>query len=588
MRFSIRKITALALAVLMAAGLAACGSAGHRASRPGAEYMQKDGNGKDAAEFRAKEEQINAAEEQPEAAESGKAEDKGAGEPDEISPLHLTQVNTILYRLIPDTYNYRYYVNDSYVELAEDTGKRYPELAAALDAFNGQQKQSLNESIEWLESESEMFFSERSDPGFDEYLYSNDSCCVLRADSNVLSMLLYGETYSGGAHPISGYGGVTFHTGTGKKLELEDVVTDPDAFARLVDERLRVEYAEEYEYFYSDPVEVIKEGSMDWTLGYEEITVYFSAYTLGPYAMGEQCITVNFSEAPELFCGAFTEAADSYIVPLRDGSPLERDLFGSGEKESIRLQYVPVDEYAGNWLVCRGSSSCDLNTYGYDQESYLVRSDGKYYVYVFVTVDNDYRLLYTVDLSSMTSVEPEPPLLEPAGIGYVRTDYDDGGTYVSKYALLTDPAEFRLTSRIDMLSTMSAEKRYHTGPAGCPAEDEDALTVHSDRLLKTRQTVEADLVDRNGDVIGSTEIPPGTCLSFVRTDGKTYMDMQEADPAHIYAEETEWYCYYYAEEMTEPDWSGPVYRIRVDKNDWPHTVNGFPEDDVFAGIGYAG
>ena len=44
----------------------------------------------------------------------------------------------------------------------------------------------------------------------------------------------------------------------------------------------------------------------------------------------------------------------------------------------------------------------------------------------------------------------------------------------------------------------------------------------------------------------------------------------------------------YTEEPVEPDDTKPLYRLYPDSSEWPYTVNGIDENELFYGVAYAG
>jgi len=496
-----------------------------------------------------------------------------------------------------ETYYIRYRLTCDLVELSEEAEDRYPQLENALEKYNEAAEDASEEMIKTLEESADSFFEAMPEAkdGDGGYLTDSRTPYVLRADSRVLSVLYYYDSFLGGAHPNRAYEGMNVDTATGKCLKLGDVVTDVDAFAAAVDEKLKEKYPEEYPYYFTDPVQAVKDsagqdGIMAFTMGYEGMNVYFSPYNLGAYAMGEQILTIYYDEAPELFVPEYTQASEDYIVPFFDMVPTEADADGDGKREEIRVEEIVTDEYDGrDFAVHRGDAKCRLNTYGYYQKSYFVKSGGRYYVYVIVTSDNDYTLLYTVDLQTLSQPEREGMSADLVALDYDWEDYGTTTVFESETELLTDPANFRLSSHIDFLSTMNGVRRYHTGENGCPAPEGDELYyVSNNRALRVLQPITVDTVAKDGTVTGSATLKPDTYLFFIRTDNETFMDMQEVPASEVTGEETEWYSNYQTEDPEDPDWSKPVYRIREDRSVWPGTIDGIEEDKAFAGTMYAG
>lgn len=495
----------------------------------------------------------------------------------------------------PDSYYPAASVTVPELELSEESAGLQPELSDALKKWAEELKNTSAQAMERLtqtyQEMEEASTAEEEDFG----LCDETEVSVLRADSRVLSVRTYTYANYGGPHPDHYYRGANFDTETGIKLKLTDVVTDMEAFTGAVERKVREEYPDLTEYFFSTPEEALasadtENSNVAWNLEYEGIRLIFNPYCLGPYAMGEQIVTVLFSEMPEVFDGYYTKAPESWFMPLTDGIPTEADVSGNGKREEISVSYEPAagEGDARNYTVSSGSRSVRLETWAYQADSYLLKSDGRYYVYLFATSDSDWVSLYTVDLGTMLPAENGPI---SAFVPLRRSDWKetDGGFIWSRAVIaMTDPAHFLLESRMDFLGTQDARRYYHAGENGAPVPETPYYFYENTTVLKVKQPLAADIVNEEGEVTGHTELSPGTCLFFVRTDDATYGDFQEVDAALVNAEETEWYSRYDTDGNNRVDWTAPVYRIRENKNNWPFTIDGTDEAEMLGGVNYAG
>jgi len=481
------------------------------------------------------------------------------------------------------------------LELSGESAKEYPELDAALKSYVKDLQNTADAKLKRL-SETYAEMAEARPEEKDQLgLCDETKPSVMRADSRILSIRNYTYAYYGGPHPDHSYSSANFDAETGKLLRLEDAITDMDAFTALVDKKVREAYPDLTDYFFSTPAEAIaalgtENSNMAWNLEYEGIRLIFNPYCLGPYAMGEQTVTVTFAEAKELLNPVYTETPDSWFAPLDPMLPTLVDTVGNGKPEAVAVteEAAGDDGYAFNCTVTSGNRSCRLETWSYRQESYLLKANGQYYVYLFSTTDNDWVNLYPIDLKTMLMAGDVPQAVYRR---YLRTEWHEtaaGNAGTELKEALTDPDGFCLGTRVDYLGTQGAFRNYHVGKDGALVPETPYYTYENLTVLKVKQPLTVDTVDENGSVTGTAELAPDTYLFFVRTDDKTYVDLQEVNASKVESDENEWFSQYYTVKVNRTDWSKPVYRIREDKTQWPFTIDGKDEAEVLSGINYAG
>lgn len=430
-------------------------------------------------------------------------------------------------------------------------------------------------------------------------LYDETEAKVLRADSTVVSLVYLWSDYSGGAHPNYAYFGENYDTRTGELLKISDVVKDTDRLLALADEKIKALYPDSAEYLLST-MDFFEGNNVDeysgWTVENEGVTLYFSPYGLGSFADGAQVVTVYFDEEPELFEEKYLETAETYAFPFTREWPVLLDTFGNGKREEVSIEYDYVDEYSFYPVIKAGNRSVRLDLSVFDTESYVVRANGQYYLYLLNSVENDYSILYTVDLKTMEAVS-----LEDAAAGWLTTEPgmetsfyesdENGSRNMQVEPGFTDPSFFYMASHAEMFSTTTGVRTYHAGTDGVPVPETPYFTVPHGPVILTKAALLCDTVDENGTVTGTKEIPEGTFLCLVRTDSETYGDFQpvEEGKAEMVVVD-EYFSYVNCEERPAPDYDGGVVRIYRTGEDWPHMVNdtGLAMDEVFTGMLFAG
>lgn len=586
-----RKITAFWLALVLLLSLTSCGKKGAEAPLP----AETESVTEKASEPAVKAVPAEVTAEEPETIEETEAETEAETEsaPEEekasVSLLHVT-VEEISKREGNCCDEYEI------VRLTDEDAAAYPDLAAALLDQAGQEEYRSGERMLQLEENyEELKDSREEDFALDSAIRSN----VVRADSRILSIYHHEYMWLGGAHPSYYLCGDSFDTETGMHLRFTDVVTDPEKFFDLVEEKLKEKYADDYPYM-NDFTEYRKNLSYEeyrnvaWITGYDGVTVFFNPYELGPYAMGYQVITVPFEEAPEVYSDRFTAVPEEYVIPLCDEFPAELDVKGSGKREEVFVEAVsatPEEEYAYayNYVIHAGKRSVTLEDGTYSSEGFVIRKDGKYYLYLFETSDNDYVILSVTDLQTMEN-DPEQTMIvkvksEPGD----WRETENGYLSTWKYWPLTDPASMLLVEHCEILGTKSGERIYSAGPDGIPVPEEEWITFAATMALKTRKDIACKEVSPDGKELSDAVIPEGTCLLFVRSDNEEWVDVQETAEENLEVIIEEYGSMVFSEEPLKAEEGKTLYRIMVDPHaEWPFTVNGTDESELFYGIQYAG
>ena len=437
-------------------------------------------------------------------------EDNGRTE-EAVLPLHL----------IKGEQSDSYYKDDDYsnklvemkygvIALTGEDEKRYPELAQVLKKLSEENKNTILTDYENLKSQAEDDLKAAKEGGYEVYTPYSTECSfyVNRADNRVLSLGKSGYDYWGGAHGTGYSTGCNYNARTGEELRIQDVVTDVDTFAGLIEAKV-YESGLTRDDLFLDEEETLKDyilkAAADHTLNWE------------------------ITKADELSVGA---SMDEY-----------------GTYEALKVSMKGVE------------TSKDIWAYSY--EPYILHTtDGKNYLYVICGSDNDYRMLEVFDLNGSSAVY----VGEVNNCG-LRAQLLDASSYLYGEELLTDPENFYLESRMEVLSTYSASRKYHVGADGMPVADEDfyqvdASTYEWREALTAKKDVPCVQVAEDGSVTADNAvIPAGTKLTLYRTDGSNLVDLKAGDT---------------------------LYRIEVDHSEWPYTINGVEEEEYFDGIMYAG
>ena len=500
-------------------------------------------------------------------------EDNGRTE-EAVLPLHL----------IKGEQSDSYYKDDDYsnklvemkygvIALTGEDEKRYPELAQVLKKLSEENKNTILTDYENLKSQAEDDLKAAKEGGYEVYTPYSTECSfyVNRADNRVLSLGKSGYDYWGGAHGTGYSTGCNYNARTGEELRIQDVVTDVDMFAGLIEAKV-YESGLTRDDLFLDEEETLKDyilkaaadHTLNWEITNEGVTVWFNPYEISYYAAGMPSGSVKFAEQTDIFSDYYAEAPRTYVYAANNLGTSGMDFNGDGRTDELRV-WASMDEY-GTYEALKVSvngveTGKDIWAYSYDP--YILHTaDGKNYLYVICGSDNDYRMLEVFDLNGSSAVY----VGEVNNCG-LRSQLLDASSYLYGEELLTDPENFYLESRMEVLSTYSASRRYHVGADGMPVADEDFYQVDTStyewrEALTAKKDVPCVQVAEDGSVTADNAvIPAGTKLTLYRTDGSSLVDLKAGDT---------------------------LYRIEVDHSEWPYTINGVEEEEYFDGIMYAG
>ncbi len=432
----------------------------------------------------------------------------------------------------------------------------YPELTKAVNSYNALLSNEMQAGMDKLE---EWGLQEYRDYGAESfrgpYVLENDTF-LRRADSEVLSAIENVYEYAGGAHGNKYFAAVNIDVATGEDLALEDVVVDFSQLPGILETELREKYPEvEYwnDSLYSMLAEYVEPTSEDyqptftWTLDYEGVTFYFSDYEISSYVDGTQQVTVAYSEYPSILNKDFFVGGveKNYVLELPDSWRIsDVDLYGDGKTDyiSVYRNYTGEGENSDSYDITVNGNTLTQDMYCYDLDTYLVKSEGEYYLYVQRTMENDYQ---TVNVYKITD-----------------TSVESVGKFEGGMEMFTNSKEFQVSKRFDILSTYHALADCYVGEDGLPVEHNNIYKVIGDMVLTSTMDITVDLIDEEGNLLGSTyTFPAGTTYRFIATDGSSIVDVEMSD--------------------------GQRGRFYVEPG-WPTTVNGLNAEEIFEMLYYAG
>lgn len=434
---------------------------------------------------------------------------------------------------------------------------KYPVLVAAVDAYNNQHATATREYLDSLEQMAIEEYAEYGTEWFmGPYVWEGDMF-LRRADAQVLSVIEECYDYAGGAHGYSYFNSVNFDVQTGEVIALEEVVKDINSLPEILDKELTEKYPEIM--FFSDPLSDALDDYINsenplyqeflkftWTLDYEGVTFYFGSYEIASYAEGVQQVTIFYSEYPDILEEKyFNDIPSDYVLKLNDSLLLsDIDLDGDGVTDYIDVPRIyEHDMYMSDaYNVTVNGNTFRREKYCYKLDTYLVKTNGKNYLYIQSVADSDWK---SVDVYEITT----------ASVEYM-------GSFNGNVEGMINSTEFPLTIRLDLLSTYDAAGKCYVGEDGMPVAKSGVYTIDWEVIITSTVDISAELVDESGYMLGTTyTFPAGTDFQLMTTDGETYVDVLAGDGQR---------CRFYTTFQ------------------WPPTVNGMDAESSFEMLWYAG
>lgn len=173
-----------------------------------------------------------------------------------------------------------------------------------VENFNSQMAQRMAAAKE-LNQETVVDAQRAYDQGNSGGEYTDDTTASGVILGQIISVRLDNYNYYGGAHPNRYTLGFTFDLSAGRFIDPAQLADDPETFrtgaAELLVEKadsMGEEYTSGYWADYRDIIAHWNEG----TVLFDEMgmTVVYSPYEIGPYAMGELELTISYAELDEL------------------------------------------------------------------------------------------------------------------------------------------------------------------------------------------------------------------------------------------------------------------------------------------------
>ena len=379
-----------------------------------------------------------------------------------------------------------YEANYQYVLMDEECKDDYPllynainteskELMSKSDGFSDEAAERAKDDYEDAAKEGYSFFGPYTDHNF---------VSIKRADSVVMSIYNYNDSFTGGAHGMYGVGTGNYDVQSGEELNLGDVINLSDEeLADIIEKKLREsveddgqlgdlksylkdyklnperdEAAEKYEVGYA------------WYFSNDGVHIYFNPYEIAPYSYGLLDVVIGYDEID----GAIKEEyipAKNAVYCIKENLYFSSDEYDT-DNETLHFRYTPSEYSDGDFLIADSfelikdgkSAKVDTGFWVRNESSFDIyrigTEDGKEYIYIIVPEDNDYASLYAFDISN-----GDVKLLGEQFYHYFEESLDN---YYSGDPILTDPHNMKLGQVGDAFGTYTYYGIYDVGEDGLP------------------------------------------------------------------------------------------------------------------------
>lgn len=437
--------------------------------------------------------------------------------------------------------------------------ENFSELSAALDKRVADAREN---QVDFIETNKEDALQRDADnPEYFGGFSSENEVLVKRADSLVTSLLFSGYSFTGGAHGNYYLHGESYDSKTGKELTISDVVKDTDALAPAISEQLDIFWSDVE--FFEDFEETLQNSEeLSWTIDYNGITFYFSPYTLAPYAAGTQTVTLSNEEYPDILKDEYKNAPASYGLQLSTDIPFYYDVTGDGKIDEITFYHSEVFGTSESlFTICVNDVPYTEEYQFFNCEAHFVHTkDGKNYIYIEVSIENDYRYFMCYSISD--TVEK----LDEVKGGLRQVFHENEECHVMK-DVLTNPDSFYLQRITQHLSTASGHRKYSIDKNGIPVPSDPMYVFYEEGCIELTllQDLEADIYDEgNNTVNGKKTLKEGDKVMYCATDCEEYALLRTADGTMVRVESAH---------------DGDSYRF---------IVNGIKLEELFDGLFFAG
>lgn len=404
-----------------------------------------------------------------------------------------TYVEPYSYQLNLNDNTYSIYTSLDY--LYTDYG--YISLSDSLDKINSDNEERINT---FIEDQTKISTYSDKDKYFFDYCSITQNLC--RTDKQVLSGYSITDMYlsASGAQTVA-ITTYNFDSETGNSINLSELITNEDQFRGIMYNSIwNQDFA--YEDF-EDTLDSIDFDNLDYVITTKGIQIIFAPGLVLPVSSGIYTYSLEYSYEPDLFRYDLWSNYPSDRITKSYSSDTYDFFYNEDDLISFDITYT-TDEYDtyNSVTISNGSDvSKKFDFWGFDHESYLVEIDGKSYIYIKTTVENDYTCYYVFNVS------------DPNNFEYVDSVLGSINSFIN-------PRLFVYDRTIQKLSTVSGYTYAHIGEDGLIELDSDLYYISPNISFP----VIKDIVGYIGDNFDEEYIVKvGSELTYIATDYESFV-----------------------------------------------------------------
>ena len=406
---------------------------------------------------------------------------------------------------------------------------------------------------ELLQSAKEHYQSEKDFGYYFSNYYHHENVVAYRMDNRVASFCCIYDSYEGGAHGNYNFDGATFDVKSGKKMQLEDMLSDAEGFYDKAVSYLTAELEENYgDGLFPEYREVVKEDTFGetpacWYLDNTGIVIQYNPYSVAPYATGAPSVTLPYDVFAEYLKEEYTSPCSSMVARVKENEDISRLLGIDGK---VMLVSAHDEEYGETEVtVVSGDSSETVGEFSRFLMGYAVkRADGRSFLVFYCDYASDDFVTYVYEVTDGNVRACDK--LEGASFegGYSGTS--------DKFYLGTDTLS--LYMHLDVLGTYVGSMKYQLTKEGKLLQTEEVFAVDTAFELKVVKDLPVTLAG------AETTIPVGSVLKITGTDnaGTAYFRLDTGE-------------------------TGTISYVRDDEQ-WQLLIDGLSENEYFEMVPYAG
>ncbi|MCR4648001.1 MAG: RsiV family protein [Lachnospiraceae bacterium] len=423
--------------------------------------------------------------------------------------------------------NYREVIIDEGEE-----GDKYPfhKLAEKVNKFRKDTEEALDQDESDMRAAWDEMNPKPEENTYFATFYNSILDGVVRADSNVFSILRYRNDYWGGAHDGMAFSGINFDSATGEDIGFDDMFVNTNGLENVIADYLYANYDPDYffaqnrEELAADVKKVIDNRELVFTISYEGIVLYFNNYVLAPYVAGYQMVYLDASKNSKYLNQKYFENTPSeymirvnsgmyYPVKFSDGYRNMQFSWAKVYNEEFGFYSDTFQKFYAFSGDFKYEEEIELSGSFIDPEVFIVRKNGKDYIYVqnhfFDGVDH------------LQIFEPKDtlyPLAEySGGPSYPNSneirelDYYENLSFGSELLFGETKAKINDSGTLDLIEVYNLEKSKEYGYSFSLTKDLDVFKADKDNMpSKDKATLKK-----------------GTVISVVCTDNKSFWTVED-------------------------------------------------------------